>query len=529
MSNEWILVQTIVSNWKADSYGNLHSGFRPVTEVYIKQDIETNTTTFHLKMYGEVLDTYRKIVSTSYSFRINFNSYIQDFNGSTSLSGISTGMRVLVGELEKEIKNNDDGTSPQIVLQNGGSCNLGYLAGTDAEQTVYTYVSSLIYFTAPKIPRGSIISSIINTNDNKSNIPVNINTEIKVNYNKFIADTYDKLVLKMDSTVITTKTGISNPCIFNLTSAEVLTIQNLMVEDNSKALTFELSAYKENTFENQIGIISSLNIDALITNANPTITSCDFEDTNQITLALTGNSKYIIKGYSNIKFSNLVANALQQAILENVNINGNIYNYASNFEKTINNYTQSNAKIFVIDSRSNPSNEYSMTFSTFVDYFNIIKNESDYERTGYTDECIFSFAGQFFNSNFGAVNNELSVSYRYKDLGDTTDDNWVAGTSEINPTVSNNNFTFNGALKGDTDAGFSVGTSFKVEIIVSDKLSSITYSFDVIAGIPAIDIFKSYVALGGNYDEALGGSIQMYTDNGNIYVDGVLFIEHIEE
>ena len=114
------------------------------------------------------------------------------------------------------------------------------------------------------------------------------------------------------------------------------------------------------------------------------------------------------------------------------------------------------------------------------------------------EESVLSFSGTFFNSSFGAVNNTLNASYKYKETGSSE---WLNGNTTLNLTINNNNFNYEGYIKGDTNVGFSADKSFDIQIIINDLLSERTTTLILAVGEPAIDVYKSNVAFGGIYDE----------------------------
>ena len=104
----------------------------------------------------------------------------------------------------------------------------------------------------------------------------------------------------------------------------------------------------------------------------------------------------------------------------------------------------------------------------------------------------------FFNSSFGAVANTLTASYKYKETGSNA---WISGNTALNLTINNNNFSFEGYVKGDTNTGFSADKSFDIQIIITDLLSERAITLILAVGEPAIDVYKSNVAFGGIYNE----------------------------
>lgn len=244
----------------------------------------------------------------------------------------------------------------------------------------------------------------------------------------------------------------------------------------------------------------------------PIFTTFDYEDVNATTLALTGNNKIFIPKYSNLKVTISDENkavAQNFATMQYYNIAGTNFEYTSPFEATINNYEQTSVKVFAIDSRNLSTLAPEQPLNT-LNYNVVQKGTNEYSRSGQGvgTQVTFVFRGSFWKENFGQVNNELTATYRFKK---TNESNWTTGTSTISiSSDTSGTFNYSGILAGDTsDNGFDVESSYNVEIIVSDKLSSVTYSYTIIEGSPAIDLYGNCVSLGSMYDEQLGGRVQI--------------------
>lgn len=266
-----------------------------------------------------------------------------------------------------------------------------------------------------------------------------------------------------------------------------------------------------------------------IVNANPDKTNLLLEvyDSNRTTIALTRNADIMVKGYSTLhvrKIGNAVAQksaTMKEYKLENVS-----QSYSTSTQDfEIAKYSKNNFTFYSTDSRGN-STPTSHTFPWFVDYFDITKGSISLTRNqgGVGEEVTLNFNGTIWNGNFGdfqdltttGVDNvdNLTTIYRYKK---TTDTQWTTGTTTINPTLNDNNYSYSGLIAGDTQThGFDVDDSYDFEVVISDSLSTVTFSAILGTGKPAIAVYGNKVALGDKYDTSLGG-IQLW---GDIYVNG---------
>ena len=264
-----------------------------------------------------------------------------------------------------------------------------------------------------------------------------------------------------------------------------------------------------------------------VTNSNPTFSNFTYADTNSKTVALTGNNQIIIKGYSSVKGIVSVAN---KAVSKNsatmtkyrlvIGESQKEANYSSNAEVgiTIANANNNVFNMYAIDSRGN-STLKTISPSTYKTYSDIAIKTAVAERedNGIGSRVILSFSGSIWNNNFGAVNNEIvSCKYRYKK---TTDSTWKTGETDITPVISGQTFNKTVEIKGDLGAeGFDIKSSYDLQIIISDKLSSYTINTLIGTGTPGIAITANGIAILNMYDEKLGGAVQI---TGDLYVNGV--------
>lgn len=246
----------------------------------------------------------------------------------------------------------------------------------------------------------------------------------------------------------------------------------------------------------------------------PIFTNFTFEDVNEFTLSLTKNPNILVDGYSTVGITideNNKATGTKYASITNYNLNGTLYPYADNFYQEIPNFNGNSLKVFAVDSRGNEKLvEKSVSL---IGYQKISKGTSVYSRgdEGVGTQVTFEFNGKFWANNFGDVDNKVTATYKFKKTGETND-KYVKGTTEINVvTDENGNYNFSGILAGDTeeDSGFDVESSYDVVITVKDLLSSVDFTYVIIEGSPAMDLFGNSLALGGTYDEKLGGRVQI--------------------
>ncbi len=316
-----------------------------------------------------------------------------------------------------------------------------------------------------------------------------------------------------------TLSGTSGTYTWNLTEAERNQLR--AKTPNSNVATCRIGLYST------IGGTTSPNykdVQYRIVNANPTNPAIEVVDNNQITKNLTGTTDVIVRGHSTLGvniYPSYKAIAQKGATMKKYTLEGYEQTYSENqtVSFSIPNYSKNGFTLYSVDSRGNstPSiNTEPFPSQFFIDYFDITKGAISLARgnSGVGEEVTLSYSGTFWNGNFGAADNSLTATYKYKK---TTSNIWITGTTTINPTISNNNFSYSGQIAGNTQShGFDIDDSYDFEIVISDSLSTVTFSAILGSGKPAIALCGNKLALGDKYDTSLGG-IQLW---GDIYING---------
>lgn len=244
-----------------------------------------------------------------------------------------------------------------------------------------------------------------------------------------------------------------------------------------------------NTTTQSIGVIN---------NANPIFTDFDFADINPITTAVTSNNQSIVGGVSTLQITiptTKKATALKGASIVSYIISDKAIDYStSEITKTIPQYNSSEIVVSAVDTRGNTTT-VRKTITDFIVYSPITINQTSatISRTNNIDEeTKISFEGTFWNSNFGKVNNSLSVTYKYRLKGSSNA--YTTGVTTITPTINNNSFSVTDkAILGDTNNGFDVSKSYEIIVEVSDKLSVNEIDYTLNPGKNAIEIVGNEV------------------------------------
>lgn len=190
-------------------------------------------------------------------------------------------------------------------------------------------------------------------------------------------------------------------------------------------------------------------------------------DSNAATKALTGDENKLIRYYSNA-LCTIFATAKNSASIARKIIGGVT---VSGDTRTIAGIESGSVAFSAVDSRGYTS-ESVLVEKTLIPYVRLTCNPT-VERNNPTDgTATLTIKGDYFNDGFGAVSNAITVKYRINS-GD-----YVSAI----PTLNGNTYACIIAL-----SGLDYTTQHIVDVVVSDKLTSITRNLTLKRGIPVFD------------------------------------------
>lgn len=213
---------------------------------------------------------------------------------------------------------------------------------------------------------------------------------------------------------------------FNLTQAERNTLINGITSGNSRTIKFYVR-----TIIGGSTLYSSKDVVFSLVDANPTIASITYDDTNPTTYALTNNNQIIIQNQSTLNFnlSNLSAKKNATLTTIKVNINGNeqveSLSGSSIGTKTflygaVNVSQNTTATITLIDSRGLTSS-YTKQI-TIWEYYTPTAFVRTYRDNNYYSSCKINVDSDY--ASLGG-NNSITIRFRIKKVGTTTWGNWT--------------------------------------------------------------------------------------------------------
>lgn len=212
------------------------------------------------------------------------------------------------------------------------------------------------------------------------------------------------------------------------------------------------------------------------------------KDTNNATIALTGNANNLVRFYSTA-LCTITATAKKNATLVNKKITG--------VDVTGNTLTINNVDTDAFSFSATDSRGYSKSVTmkkTLIPYIRLTCNARGYRPAPTDGSGRVEISGQYYNGSFGAVQNTLSLQYK---IGNGS---WQS----VTPTISNNSYTATVDL-----AGLDYTKSFTIYVAASDKLSTLSIPVIINQGIPVFDW--------GQNDFTFHKLVKMY---GGLLVDG---------
>lgn len=350
--------------------------------------------------------------------------------------------------------------------------------------------------------------SILNRFDN--NLVLNLEESLTLSITKYNNSYTNNLTLYYrdsagDLTQIASWSNVEDGDSIQLNSTQLSTLYNLTTTQKFYSLTWELETFDGDDSLGSTTLLSS----GVYSNAEPIFAASNFsyQDVNTTTLSLTNNNQIVISNYSDLQISLInPATAQKGATIDHYLVNDETV-LPSEFPYTLKNKISiSEITVYAVDSRSLSTLVTKDLSENFIDYVNLGRGNSSVKRdNGVSTQTKLNFSGTFWNGNFGYVDNDLNVTYKFKKTNDSA---YTTGLTIVTPTKSGNNFNFDDYIRGDSaDNGFNISDSYNIEVIVSDKLSSITYdNLILVAGSPAIAGYGNHASIGGDYDETIGGN-----------------------
>lgn len=210
----------------------------------------------------------------------------------------------------------------------------------------------------------------------------------------------------------------------------------------------------------------------------PTV-SATCQDTNDKTLALTGNADALVR-YASTASGSLSVAARNSASIKRITVAGtevplNATSYA------ITNVETNKVTVTATDSRGYSTSQ--TIEKTLVPYVQLTCNILRANRpVPSSNEAQIEVSGQYFAGNFGAADNTLALKYQ-NPSGD-----WV----EVTPTIDTAKNTYTASI---TVPDLDYRQAFSLQVQAEDKLFTATNTAQIMAGVPSFYWTKEFFQL----------------------------------
>ncbi len=278
---------------------------------------------------------------------------------------------------------------------------------------------------------------------------------------------------------------------------------------------------------------AELTINAKESEAKAVIEEFSIRDENSTTKALTGDNSVLVLGRSTA-FVTLVFTAKKWATVNSVVINGKTVsvsggttdsngNTSYSATTSLGTATSGSFTVTITDSRTFPTTK--TTTNDIINYISlgVVPNFKRIAPT--TGQVGLQFDGNYFNGSFGDTNNSLTISYKYKKSNETTYTS-VSLTKDTHYKISGNKYySGTGSAKSVITLAptFDYKTQYDMQLLVSDKLTSLTINAQVVKGIPIIWWNSSKFVVNGALNVANSeGAVKTTISDGNISTTGTL-------
>ena len=378
----------------------------------------------------------------------------------------SGGGTVSLGSHQFTVPHNADGTwsgkigaSYRLNINYGGT----YIGTISGDQTI----------TLPTIPRASTVSATDANIGSVSSIYINAKSSA---FSHGLLVTFGSLSFYLDgngnpSSSYVTFTQRTIP--FRLPDSFYAQIPN--AASGEVTLTLWTHTDKDHYFDPETTTFTATAAAALC--APTVIATC--QDTNEKTLALTGNADALVR-YASTASGSLIVAARNSASIKRITVAGR--------EVPLNatSYSITNVETNKVTVTATDSRGYSTTQTiekTLVPYVQLTCNILRANRpVPSSNEAQIEIAGQYFAGNFGAADNTLVLKYQ-NPSGD-----WVA----VTPTIDTKKNTYTASI---TVPDLDYRQAFSIPVQAEDKLFTATNTAQIMAGVPSFYWTKEFFQL----------------------------------
>lgn len=372
---------------------------------------------------------------------------------------------------------------------------------SDLSQTVLP-VEILFSTNAPRSNISLTFNAILpNLAPSTTSAPTfDIGDNLTVAINRQSPNFYHNLELSAEGTKLASANGVSLSYTFDLAGLAD-TLYSLCPNAPYAATSLVCKTYNGNTL---IGTTTATG-QARVTNSNPIFSNFDVKTDNN-TQTLTGNANTLIGAYSGITVTIPTANkatAQNGATMTTYNIvNGDqtankAYSASNAVSATFDAVNALETSVSAIDSRG-----LKTTVAKRLNQLNYsapVLATASAQRDNDIDPTVkLTLTGQVFSGSFGAVNNDVTITWRWKRVNAEA---WNDGVTTITPTISDTGeLTYTGYIKNAANT-WHIEQAYDLEINIADKVTSgVPIYCTINVGVPGIYMTKT----GDQYSVGIG-------------------------
>lgn len=438
-----------------------------------------NGSYFFLDLYYDLLSQNQTANTSSVRYYAYVGS-IGGYSGSGSssavyingtvvghFSSIGRGSNTLIGTLDVTINHDTNGNG---TASYSASANTNWTLGS---------ASLSGSFTLPRIARAdNITSPMVYTIGATHTIRI---TQNSTSFTHTVRYTFGSL----NGTIAS---NVKDSCTWFVPT----TFYNEFTSGSSKTGTLYCDTYSGSTLLGTTSITATFIPNS--TTAKPTVSFNYTSDS--LSQTLTGNTKGIIGGRSSINYT-ITGTPKHNATIAKYYLSNSSTNLPEVSKTgTLNNVSGNKYYTRVQDSRGLNSDILTVTLSPYVSYVQLAITSCTFERENDLSNSIYlTLKGNYFNGNFGATDNELTLKLFHRVMGESDWGNAIDITSYA--AISGNTFSITNQLIG---SNFSYEDSYEFRVVAQDKVvtdDSVSSNRTVTEGIALFDIGKNDVLFKG--------------------------------
>lgn len=296
----------------------------------------------------------------------------------------------------------------------------------------------------------------------------------------------------------------------------------LIPNKSSAACVITCRTYDNTSSDTIIGSPNTVSLVVTVSRSlsKPTVSGA-VVDTNSVTAALTGDSSKLIR-YKSTAVATITASPKNSATITSKSINGVTI---TDNQLTVSGQNLSSGAFSFYAKDSRGYDGTAAVNADLIEYIPLTINPIIIRTDPTSGRISMSFSGNFFNGNFGAADNTVSVRYRSKESTQSVYGEWqsvpASGITKLDTTYRSN-ATVGLVANDGTATGFDYQKSYDIMVeaydgTASTVLSTVTYLTTVSSGKPIFDWSKDDFQV--NVPFAVNGSAFVRSD---VEIDGAI-------